>query len=190
MIDLRLIERNKNKIVNVGIIILALFIALKLYISSSNQISSLDEQKSNELEENKVAEEIAILEKKAEACQKVFARKDLASIMDIITGIAKDASVKIISVKPLAEEVFDNYSNSPFLITLNVPRYHALGDFISKIENHKDVLLVSEIKINSITANTNPMEADLKPKAAKIDSTTDDVLSVSLKINTIAYLND
>lgn len=189
MIDFRLIERNKNKIVNVGIIILALFIALKLYIASSNQISSLDEQKSNELEENKVAEEIATLEKKVEAYQKVFARKDLASIMDIITGIAKDAAVKIVSVKPLAEEVSDGYSNSPFLITLNAPRYHALGDFISKIENHKDILLVSEIKINSIIANANPMEANLKSRAAKIDSTAaDDALSVSLKINTVAYL--
>jgi hypothetical protein len=182
MINFSLIERNKNKVVNLGIIILALFIALKFYISTSNQIGSLAEQESNELEKNKVTEEIAALEKKLEAYQKVFVRKDLASVMDIISGIAKDASVKIVSVKPLAEEAFDSYSNSPFLVMLNAPGYHVLGDFISKIENHKDILLISEVKINSKAANLNPMEANADFTAAGAD------LNVSLKINTIAYL--
>jgi len=175
MINYSLIEKNKNKIINFGVIILVLVIALQFHKSANDRISLLVQQQNNELEKNKIIEDIATLEKKAEAYKKVFVKKDLAAIMDIITGIAKDASVKILSVKPSAEEVLDNHSNFSFLITLSAPSYHALADFISKIENHKDVYLVSEVNINSTVSS-------LEATRANVD------LEVNLKINTIAYL--
>ena len=174
MISYELIERSKNKIVNFGVIILALFIAFQFYRFANTQLSSLVQQQNNELEKNKVVEDIATLEKKAEVYKKIFVKKDLASIMDIISGIAKDVSVKILSVKPLSEEASGNYFNSSFLITLKAPSYHALGGFISKIENHNDIFLVSDISINSTISN--------------LDAAADVDLAVSLKINTIAYL--
>ncbi|MCX5669030.1 MAG: type 4a pilus biogenesis protein PilO [Candidatus Omnitrophica bacterium] len=175
MVNYDLIERNKNKILNFGVIILALIIALQFYKFANNRVAALIQQQNNELEKNKVIERIAGLEKKAEGYQKVFVKRDLASVMDTISAIAKDASVKIVSVKPYAGEAVDNYSSSSFLITLNASSYHALGNFISKIENHNDIYLVSEISINSTAAN--------------IDTSGDNVdLGVNLKINTISYL--
>ncbi|MFH0917613.1 MAG: type 4a pilus biogenesis protein PilO [Candidatus Omnitrophota bacterium] len=189
MINYSLIERNKSKIVNVVIIILALILAWHFYNSSSNQVNSLIQQQNSELEKNKVVEEIASLENKAEVYKKVFVRKDLASVMDIISSIAKNASVKIISVKPNTEEAMENYFNSSFLITLNAPSYHALGDFISKIENNQDICLVSEVKINSSTANANTEPTNLRSTATEVNPAAADVdLNVTLKINTIAYL--
>jgi hypothetical protein len=95
--------------------------------------------------------------------------------MDAISGIAKDSSIKIVSIKPYSEDKLGNYFSSSFLIILNAPSYHVLGDFISKIENHKDIYMVSEVSINSAIPN--------------VDSTISNVeLNVSLKINTIAYL--
>ncbi|MBU4251550.1 MAG: type 4a pilus biogenesis protein PilO [Candidatus Omnitrophica bacterium] len=175
MINYSLIEKNKNKIINFGVIILVLIIALQFHRSANDRISLLVQQQNNELEKNKVIEDIAALEKKAEAYKKVFVKKDLASIMNVITGIAKDTSIKILSVKPYAEEALNNYLNSSFLITLNAPSYHALGDFISKIENNKDIYLVSEVTINSAVSNSEATGANAD-------------LEVSLKINTIAYL--
>jgi len=175
MVNYDLIGKNKNKIINFGVIILALVIALQSYKSVNNQISSLTQQQNNELEKNKVFEDIASLEKKAEGYKKVFVKRDLALVVDIISAIAKDTSVKIISVKPNAEEAVDSYSSFSFLITLNAPSYHALGSFISKIENHEDTYLVSEVSINSAVVNPNAL-----------GSTVD--LDVSLKINTISYL--
>ncbi|MHB8154856.1 MAG: type 4a pilus biogenesis protein PilO [Candidatus Omnitrophota bacterium] len=175
MVNYDLIERNKNKILNFGVIILALFMALQFYKFANNRVNSLIQQQNNEREKNKVIERIAALEKKAEGYKKVFVKRDLASVMDVISAIAKDASVKIVSVKPYAEEAVDNYSSSSFLITLNASSYHTLGSFISKIENHNDIYLVSEISINSTTVNT--------------DASGDNVdLGVNLKINTISYL--
>jgi hypothetical protein len=175
MVNYSLIERNKNKIVNFGVIILALVIALQFYRSADGQRNSLIQQQDKEIEKNKVTEDIALLEKKAEVYRKVFVKKDLASIMDTISSIAKDTSVRISSVKPLTAEALDNYFNSSFLITLNAPSYHALGVFISKIENHKDIYLVNDISINSTISNQGAEGADVD-------------LAVSLKINTISYL--
>lgn len=168
-------NKNKNKIINIGVIILVIIMAFQLFRSTNSQISSLIQQQNNELEKNKAVEEIAILEKKAELYKGVFVKKDLASIMDTISGIAKHSLVRIISVKPFAEEARGDYFNSSFLITLNAPSYHALGDFISKIENHKDIYLVSEISINSNSFDSTGVEASV-------------ALVVNLKINTIAYL--
>jgi hypothetical protein len=175
MMNHELIERNKNKIINFGIIILALVIAFQFYQSTNNQIKSLIRQQNNELEKNKIVEDISILEKKADIYKKVFVKKDLASIVDIVSGIAKDSSVKIVSIKPYAEEAKNDYINSSFLITLNAPSYHALGNFISKIENHKDIYLVNEISINSEASDRGAVKASVD-------------LEVSLKINTISYL--
>ena len=175
MANFEAIEKNKNKFINFGVIILALVVALQFYKSNNMQVGSLIQQQGNELEKNKVVEEIAALEKKAEAYKKVFVKKDLASIMDIISGIAKESSVKIVSVKPLSENVLDSYFSSSFSIVLNARSYHALGDFISKIENHQDILLVSEISIIPTAANPDA-------EGAIAD------LSVSLRVSTISYL--
>jgi hypothetical protein len=175
MLNYDLIERNKNIILNIGIIVLALFIAFRMHSSSNVEVNTLIEQQGSELEKNKVAEDIAMLEQKSETYKKTFIKRDLAAIMDILTGIAKNTSVKILSVKPYTEEAFDSYFNSSFLITLNAPGYHALSNFISKIESHKDIYLVSEINISSALSQSNTPEAS-----------TD--LGVSLKINIISYL--
>ena len=171
---LNVIERNKNMILNVGVVILAVIIALQFWHSSSTQVSALIKEQNDALEKNKITQEISGLEKQAAAYKNVFVRKDLASVMDTVSAIAKNASVKILSVKPFAEESMDNYFNASFIITLHAPSYHALGDFISKIENDKDVYLVSDININAVT------NADPKAENAELD--------VSLKINTISYL--
>jgi uncharacterized protein YxeA len=174
MINYDLFERNKNLIINIAIVILAMIIAFQFHKSANDKIDSLVQEEKLEQEKNKVAENIAILEKKAEAYKKVFVKKDLASVMDTLSGIAKDTAVKIISVKPSVEETQDNYTAFPFLITLDAPSYHALGDFISKIENHKDIFLVNDIVINSVALNPDAPDANVD-------------LGVSLKIYTISY---
>ena len=175
MINYELVEKNKNIILNFGIIILALIIAFQFYKSTNNQVALLVQEQNNEREKNKVVQDIALLEKKSEGYKKLFVKKDLASVMDIISGIAKDTSVKILSVKPSADDLVDGDSNPSFLITLSAASYHALGNFISKIENHKDVYLVREISIKSSIVNPDTAEGKAN-------------LEATLKIYTIYYL--
>jgi Tfp pilus assembly protein PilO len=175
MVNFDLIERNKNLIVNIAVVIVALFIAWHLHQSANQKIGLLVQQQGSELEKNKIVEEISALEQKSENYKNTFVKRDLSEIMDILTQVAKNSSVKILSVKPFAEEPNENYYNSSFLITLKEVSYHALGDFISKVENHKDIYLVSEINISSVSS---------QPSAPSDRNE----LGVILKINTISYL--
>ncbi len=174
VINYDLIERNKSTIVNIGLIILAVVVALNLYNSTNHRLESLEQQKQSELEKNKISQDILALEKKTEIYKNIFVKKDLGSVMDVISGIAKNTAIKIVSIKPSGDEVDEQYIKSAFLITLNAPSYHALGDFISKVENNEAIYLVSEINIIASGENSKS-EADVG-------------LEVSFKINTIAYL--
>ena len=174
MIKIELLERNKNKILNAGIILLALFIALQIYKSVDQQINTLTGKKSDELKKNRVVEEIAALEKKMERYEKVFAKKDMSSIVEAISSIAKSSSINIVSIKPIAEKPSAAYTRSSFLLTVNSPDYHSLGNFVSKIEASKDIYMVGEVSINLADSKTS-MEG------------TNTGLNVNLKVSTISY---
>lgn len=177
MIKVETLLKNKNKILNFGIIFLLLFIALQIYKYGNQQMNSLAEQKENELKKNKVIENIVVLEKQMGAYNKVFVKKDLGSVMDTMSSIAKVSSIKIISIKPIKEEVYTDYIKSSFLITAQAPNYHSLGNFISQIENYKDIYLVDEV-------------TTISSMSGYVKESSSTGLNVSLKISTISYLND
>lgn len=168
-------KKNKNKILNFGIIILAVFIAFQIYKSSNEQVNSLVQQKGDELNKNMATEEIFGLERKIEGYKKVFVKKDVGSVIDTISNIAKNSLVKVVSIKPSNEEVYADYIKSVFLITVSSPNYHSLGNFISQIESYKDIYMVDEVSILPASANQPLENVNLN-------------LNVNLKISTISYL--
>jgi len=174
MEKIELFEKNKNKFLNFGVIILALFIAFQIYKSADEQVNSLARQKEEELKKNKAVEEIAGLEKKIDGYKKIFVKEDVGSVIDTISNIAKNSSVKVISIKPGNGESFPDYIKSVFLITVSTPNYHALGNFISQIESYKDIYMVDEVNIASA-------ENDQATGSINTD------LNVNLKISTISY---
>lgn len=175
MEKIELFEKNKSKVLNFGIIVLALFIAFQIYKSSDEQVNSLTQQKEDELKKNQAVEEISGLEKKIEGYKKIFVKQDIGSVIDTISNIAKSCSIKIVSIKPGTEEAYRDYIKSVFLITLNAPNYHSLGNFISQIESYKDIYIVDEVSI-ALAKSNQPLES-IKTG-----------LNVDLKIGTISYL--
>ncbi len=67
--------------------------------------------------------------------------------MDTISGIAKDSNVLLVSIKPGTEENQPLYIKYPFVLVIGVDSYHAIGKFISRIENQSDIYLVEAISI-------------------------------------------
>ena len=174
-IKLDLIIKNKNKVFNLGIIFLFLYAAFRIYSFGTKQESRLIAEKENEFKKNKVIENIALLEKITEGYKKILTKKDLGSVMNTMSDIAKSSSVEIISIKPLTEESRGDHSRFSFAITAKVSNYHSLADFISKVENYKDVYFVDEIVISS-------------PESGSYDDSGSRVLNVSLRISSISYL--
>jgi len=170
-----LFEKNKNKVLNFGIIISALFIAFQIYKAADQQVNFLIWQKEDELKKNNAAEEIAGFEKKIEGYKKIFFKEDVSSVVDTISSLAKNCSIKIAAIKPDNDEVYPDYIKSVFLITVSAPNYHSLGNFISQIESYKDIYMVDEVSITS-AENNQPLEG------------RDTNLNVNLKISTLAYL--
>lgn len=151
--DNNILLKNKNIILNTGVILLALFISLQIYKADNQEVSSLIQQKDNELKKNAIIENIDLLEKKIDSYKKLFSKKDLTYIMAQISNIAKNNAIKIISIKPSNEEKYSDYIKVSFLISVNSPNYHALGKFISQIENNKDIYLIEELDIVSAVSS-------------------------------------
>ena len=175
MITIDFLSKNKSKIINVGVIVAALFIALYLYSMQNQQIASLDESKSEEIKKSEIIEDLNRVEKRINSYKQTFTKKDLGSVIGAMTDIAKDTKVKVISVKPGLDQQYPEYVKTSFLIVVRVADYHALGQFISKVENYKDLFLVEDV---NITAAEN-LQND--KKAGKD-------LDISLKISSITCL--
>lgn len=169
-----LLEKNKSKILNIGFIFLILFFSFQIYKFGNLRINFLMEQKKAELKKNKVMEDITVFEKKINGYKEVFVKKDMSLVMDTIANIAKNSSVKIVSMKPVNEEIFADYIRSSFLISVHSFNYHALGDFISRIESHRDIYLVDEVEVAPAITN---QAGNINPG-----------LNIKIKISTIAYL--
>ncbi len=175
MIATDFFSKNKVKIVNAGVILLAIFGALYLFSMQNQQIATLEESKSEEMRKSEVIESLTRVEKRINSYKQTFNRKDLGSVIGAMTDISKDTRVKIISVKPGNEQQFPEYIKTSFLIVVRVADYHALGQFISKVENYKDLFIVEDI---NITASGN----------TKSDKKTERDLDISLKISTITCI--
>ena len=175
MIATDFFSKNKSKIINAGVILLAIFVALSLYSMQNQQFVSLEESKNEEIKKSEVIESLTRVEKRIKSYKQTFIRKDLGSVIGAMTDISKDTRVKIISVKPGSEQQYPEYIKTSFLIVVRVADYHALGQFISKVENYKDLFLVEEVNINTISN----FQTD---KKAEKD------LDISLKISTITCL--
>ena len=177
MVKIELSEKNKNKILNFGIIILALFIAFQIFKWAEEQMSVLSTDKKNELKKNEIMQEIAGLEEKIKWYKQVFTKKDISYVFDAVSRIAKNSSVKFISIKPIDDETNPDYVKSSFLVTVSSSDYHSLGNFISQIEANEDIYLVGEVSINSRDSN-NSMQGD------------DQGLILNLKISTILFKDE
>ena len=139
---LELLSKHKNKIVNIGVIIVALIIAYNIYQKQLISIESLEAKKSMELKINGVLSEMNLMNKKLDAYNKLLALKDVGEALNTISNLAKGANINIASIKPSAEQKFPEYIKYPFDLNLTAASYHDLAKFISRIENSRDVYLV------------------------------------------------
>jgi len=140
---------NKDNIFNIAIIILAIIFAFNIHKAQEKALQSLKEKRNIEFKKNEVLGDIKQLEKTMNSYKKFF-NKDSSQVINTLNNIARDSSVKIISIKPQTEIILPTYTKYPFDLSINVDSYHILGRFISKIESHSDVYIVEKTDIKSV----------------------------------------
>lgn len=168
------INAQKNKVVNIVIIILALLIANNIYKGQAKNIAMLRDKKEAELEKNAVLNEIVKLEKKIAATKNMVNSKDISTTINTLSNLAKDSSVKIVSLRPQTEKDYPFYVKYSFDLNVKSSSYHQIGKFISRLENSTDIYAVELI-------NIRPIEGQYIPET---EATTDKI-NAELKVSTI-----
>lgn len=141
------ISRHKNKIVNIAVIIVALFFANNIYKTSIKSFDALKEDKEKEIERNRLLSNMGELNKRIVSYKNFLNQKDISLVINNIGDIAKDSGVKITLVRPEEEQLFPMYVRYSFNFGISVGDYKTLGNFISRLENSSDVYVVESINI-------------------------------------------
>lgn len=165
-----LINKNKNKVFNTAVIILGLIIAFNIYNKQMSDIESLKVKISEEGKKNQVLDNISKLGEKVDSYRQLLAKKEASSSMSDINNIARDAGVKIASIKPSGEETLPEYTKYIFDLSVSAPDYDTLAKFINKIEAYQDIYIVDNFDIQSSSYNK------------------DKVLNANLRISAVAML--
>lgn len=144
----------KNKILNIGIVLLGCIIAFNIYKDQMKDINFLKERNESESKKNQLLEEIGILSKEVQLYKKFINNKEIKLIINTLRNIAKESSVKIVAIKPAVEQKYPQYTKYPFDLTVETENYHFIGKFISELESHPDIYLVNSAVINSAVQET------------------------------------
>lgn len=142
-----IVTRYKNIILNIILVLAAVFISLRIYANQQKNMGLLDKKKVDELNKNKMAGEISQSEKKIIAYRDYLNKKDVNSVIGTIGELAVSSSIKLVSVRPEKEQPLQVYIKQPFTLSLAVPDYHTLGKFIAKLESHPDIYIVNSISV-------------------------------------------
>ncbi len=146
----------RKKVLRIAIIALSLFIALIVYISQTKNIESLRIREDMERKKNDVLGEIARSEKTIKLYKNMLSQKDALSVMNVLGNIAKESNVTLVSIKPANEENRPLYIKFPFVLVIAADNYHAMGKFISKIENEPGNYSVDAINIRPQEESRGP----------------------------------
>ena len=164
------LRQHKNKVINITIVILALLLGRSIYQQQIKVADSLKQRKETEEKRNIVLKEIKQLEKKIQGYNNFVNRKDISVAMNIMSEIARDFSLNVISIKPEAQEEKPTYTRHFFALKLETDNYHHLGKFISKLESRSELYSVESLRINPVYS------ADQQKKWLNIDLTVSTIL--------------
>ena len=142
------INRYKNKILNVAIIVVSLFTAYNIYKDQAKVIQNLNGNKQKEIEKNEILGSISKVDKKIRAYKAFMNKKDASLIIDDLGNIADNSNVKLISIKPDPEQMYPLYVKYAFNLGVTVDNYNTLGKFINKLEKSDDVYVIEALGVS------------------------------------------
>ncbi|MFA5725796.1 MAG: hypothetical protein WC937_06035 [Candidatus Omnitrophota bacterium] len=144
-----LIDKYRNKAVNIGVILVFLIVAGNIHKGSLARIESLKAKISEEGKKSGELLKINQLEGRIMGYKKLLAKKEASLVMGNISDIAKSMGVEVLSVKPLRKELPGaDYTKDVFDVSVNAPSYDALARFISGVESSSNVYTIDNIGIS------------------------------------------
>jgi len=173
--------KGRKRVLSIGIILFTLSITFIIYRIQTKQIESLYVNKDTELKKNDVLNEIRRSEKAFKLYKNILSPKEASLVTNTISGIARGSNVRLISIKPDREENQPLYIKTHFILVIGADNYHAIGKFISSIENHSDVYFIDTISIRSQEESRTPDK-----ELTEVSKPTDKLI-VNLILSIIAF---
>ncbi|MCM8797470.1 MAG: type 4a pilus biogenesis protein PilO [Candidatus Omnitrophica bacterium] len=143
-----LLKKQKNRIVNLFIIALALFIAFNIHAKQSKQARAYKDKITVETEKNVLLKKLEDIIKDFEAYDQVMPLGETDELVKTLSEIAKETDVKIISLRPQNRQIVGNYIKTPFDLKISCFSYSVLGSFIAKLENSKEFFQVDSFVVS------------------------------------------
>jgi Tfp pilus assembly protein PilO len=156
-----IVNKIKQNLLNLVILIVAIIIAFKVYQSKEKDILALKNQKLMEEKKNDVLIEISTLEKTLAFLNNNVNNKLTSGVLDKIGDFANSASVKISRITPQKEIPSGEYTKYPYDVALSADNYHQIGRFVSLLENSTDIYMVENLAISKGGAEGDPISATL-----------------------------
>ncbi len=144
-----MLNKNKNKVFGLAIILLSFMVAYRIYEWQALQLKLLNDRIVEENKKNQVLTDISKLEGEVEVYRKLLTKNDASSMMSDINNIARDTGVKIISIRPSGENASPEYTKYMFDLSVEAPDYNTLAKFVNKLETFERVYLVEVSNIES-----------------------------------------
>lgn len=149
---LQLLSKFKNQILNIVIFLFIANFAKNLYFSQQRKLAVLKEQAQEEQKKNDALTVISGLEKKFSSYKEQLNVKDASNVVDVMRKIAKQYSVKILSLRPGSPVEMPVYAVYPYEMTVITNNYHILGKFISALESHKDIYFINNVLMQLVAS--------------------------------------
>jgi Tfp pilus assembly protein PilO len=141
-------DKKKNLIIYSGLLMLTFLICLNIIRGGALKANAIKRNIDEISKINRLRMDIETIENKQRQYEEyLYDNISQSAIRTIISNIAKDAGVDIISIKPLARQDIGKIFKEPLELTIR-SSYDNLGDFILKIESLKHITKVESFSVN------------------------------------------
>ena len=144
-----LVNKHKNKIFNLVVVIIAIIIAFNIY---KKQLEKIDSLKANIVEEekkNRILDSIERSGARIDSYRRLLAKKETGSSMNDINNIARDSGIRIISIKPAGEDSFSDYIKYNYDLTISALDYDSLAQFVNALEVYRSVYIIDVLEVRA-----------------------------------------
>ena len=147
--NIKFLIKNPKKIINILLIIISFIISLNIYNAQKKQNLVYKNRLEAEKGKNELLKELMNLENKLLDCRKALKDMDTSEMLSAISSLVEQTGLKILTVKPQSEEVNPLYIKSKIKILLEAENYHAIGNFVAKLEANSDLYKIESLSITT-----------------------------------------
>lgn len=142
------INKYKNVLSNVALILIALFVGFKVHNGEEAKYAVLSKVKEDELRKNDALKAISDTQMNVKAYQSAINKKDMSNIVGSIGKIARDSSVRITSIRPDNEVDLRLYTKFNYELSCATSGFHNIGKFLEALENAPELFSIENMSIS------------------------------------------